>query len=91
MLFFYIVIKFERGFVQYFGFGSVVFLSAPGTDTIICIQSKTENLFCEKKIFHFPSTVFEFLQLCLSNTQLVSNSDAWETNPKRLPFRRHQD
>ena len=38
-----IVIKFERGFVQCFDCGSIVFLSTPGTATIICTHSKTKS------------------------------------------------
>ena len=33
-----IVIKFESGFVQWFGWGSIVLLSVPGTATIICVH-----------------------------------------------------
>ena len=36
-----IVLKFESEFVLWLWLGSIVFLSAPATATIICIQLKT--------------------------------------------------
>ena len=57
-----IVLKFGRGFVQCFG--SIFVLRAPATATIICIQSKTENLFSEEN--KLP------LSLCLSFFNFVS-------------------
>ena len=51
-----IVIKFERGFVQCFGCGPIVFRS-----TIICIDSIMEIIFSEKT----SSTVFELLYYLL--------------------------
>ena len=33
--------------------GSIVFERAPATATIICIQSKTENMFSDEKKLHF--------------------------------------
>ena len=44
-----IVLKFERGFAHY---------GAPATATIIGIQSKIDNLFSEKKSFHFHCLSF---------------------------------
>ena len=44
-----IFLKYENEFVLCDFFGSIWFLSSPGTGTIICIQSKTENIFREKK------------------------------------------
>ena len=48
-----IVIKSETGFVQCCGCGSIVFLTASTAATIICIHTKTKNLFSGNKSFLF--------------------------------------
>ena len=56
-IFGHVIIKFEWGFVQCFGCGYVVFLNMPGTATIICIHSETENLIYGFSNFDLKNTL----------------------------------